>query len=163
MYIGYTGSHGTGKSFSTLATASQLKLEHNDKRITVLMEVASESPFKINKGTTRESQLWIFTTQIQKELENLNMYDILISDRTCVDCIGYSLAAGFYVLAEAMVRVAKCHVYIYDKIIFKTIANNPYHFKDGIRSSDIKFRIDVEEAILIAYDMIGIKNKLIIE
>ena len=163
MYISYTGSHGSGKTTAVYKTAFEMKLKYNDKRVVTLAEIASESPFKINKETTEESQLWIFTSQIKRELEMINMYDIIVGDRTCVDCIGYSLVAGFYALADAMIEVAKSHVHVYNEIIFKTIANNPYHFKDGIRSSDTKFRSDVENAILEAYKMIGIEDTLIME
>lgn len=163
MYISYSGSHGTGKSSCVFKTAAQLKMEHNNKRVGIITEIASESPFKINKETTEESQLWIFTSQIKRELEIINMYDLIVGDRACVDCIGYSLVAGFYTLANAMIKIAKCHIHVYNEIIFKTIANNPYHFKDGIRSSDTKFRNDVENAILEAYKMIGIEDTLIME
>jgi hypothetical protein len=151
------------KSTSVFKLAFEQKKLYTAKRVKVIMEIASESPLPINMKCTKESQLWIFSKQISTDIEAIAKYDIVISDRTCVDSIGYTMLAGFKNTANGMIELARDHIKIYDKIIFKTIENNPYHFSDGIRDDNIKFRNDAQKYILEAYEILGIKDKLILE
>ena len=163
IYIGYTGSAGVGKSTSVFEMARMCKIDNPYKRVAVITETASESPMKINTETTWQSQLWIFTKQINRELELLNKYDIVISDRTCFDCIAYTRVAGFLTLADAMMQVASTHSILYTQIIFKSIANNNYFYKDGIRSQDTKFRQDMEDRLIEIYKEAGLWDNIIKE
>jgi hypothetical protein len=150
--IAYSGTHGTGKTTSCFNLATQCKLNCHSKSIHLLTEVASESPFKINKETTVESQMWIFVNQISRELENSLRYKILISDRTIVDNIAYTMVAGFKDLAKNQYEFAKSFISTYDYIFVKKNANNDFHYEDGIRDSkDSQYRQDVEDALLNIY------------
>lgn len=154
--IAYSGTHGTGKTTSCFNLATQCKLSCNSKSIHLLTEVASESPFKINKDTSIESQMWIFANQISRELENSLRYKILISDRTIADNIAYTTVAGYTDLAKNQIEFAKSFIDTYDYIFVKKIETNNFHYEDGIRDSkDAIFRQNVEDALLEIYDKLS--------
>ena len=151
--IAFTGTHGTGKTTSVFKLAADCKLHCSTKSVHIITETASESPFKINKNTTPESQLWIFTTQIKRELENSLRYKLLISDRTIVDCIAYSTIAGFKDLAKNQIEMAKSFIGTYDYIFYKSIEKNNFVFEDGIRDAkDMDFRKNMDCELKLIYD-----------
>jgi thymidylate kinase len=152
MIHSFTGTHGVGKSTSVFDTAHKLKLSEKDKTVAVLMEVAKESPFAINKQTTPSSQMWIFTSQFQKELELMNRFHIVVTDRTVFDSIAYTKVAGFKDLADKMFELALYHAPIYTKIYFKLIKNNDFLINDGVRIIDRTFRQNVEDELIGLYD-----------
>lgn len=163
LKIAYSGTHGTGKTTSVFNMATYCKMKYPKKSVHVITETASESPFKINKQTSEESQLWIYTKQIQNELENSLKYNILISDRSIVDCIAYSQVAGFTKLVRYQHDFAKYYLKNYDYIFFKKIETNDFLFKDGIRDSeDLEFRQKVENELLNLYtdSLIGLSKHL---
>lgn len=151
LRIAYSGTHGTGKTTSVFNCAKHCKINFSNKSVHVITETASESPFKINKSTTEDSQTWIFIAQMKAELECFK-YDILISDRTVVDCISYSIRAGFNKLADSQLEMAKSYISKYDYIFYKSIEKNDYLFEDGIRDSkDINFRKEINNYLLEIY------------
>ena len=160
--VAFSGTHGTGKTTSVFDMATRCKKRCNDRSIHILTELASESPFKINKQTTEESQLWIFTNQIKTELEMSMRYSIVITDRTIVDSIGYSKTAGFNHLVEQKIELTKSFIHTYDYIFFKQSDKNNYLFTDGIRDGiDTDFRLRVEDNMILIYDKLlpYMKNK----
>lgn len=161
MKIAYTGAQGTGKTTSVYNSLLEYKKNNKDKRVTLVIEVASESPFPINRKTTRESQTWIFTSQIKEELEKTNKYDIVVCDRTICDCIAYSMWAGFDDLAHQMIEFAKGYINTYDIIYFKKIENNNYNFSDGIRDTNDEYRQKMEDLMIDVYKKVGVYDKLI--
>ncbi|MCK5541691.1 MAG: hypothetical protein KAI40_03290 [Desulfobacterales bacterium] len=153
--IALSGSHGTGKTTDTFRQATIQKTLHPSKTIAVIPEQASLSLYPINKQGTRSGQLWIFTRQIEQELEYLGKFDIVISDRTAVDSIAYTYVAGFYELAGSMLSLVQNHTKVYRKIIFKRIVDNNFCYEDGAReSSDAVFRQAVEDQMLLLYRII---------
>ncbi len=113
--------------------AAKLKLDFPDKRVGVHVENLPFCPYPINENTTEESQLWIFTHHIQAELFLLTHYDILVSDRTIVDCIAYTQEAGFKDLATHMIMMSLHHMKRYSEISFRFIKNNSYLHEEGFR------------------------------
>ena len=59
--IAFSGTQGTGKSFSAYQKVAELKLHNPTKSVVIVNELATDSPFPINNEATRDSQLWIFT------------------------------------------------------------------------------------------------------
>jgi hypothetical protein len=163
MYIGYTGAHSTRKTTSVYSRAAEEKLENPRKRVTIISETASDCPLPINEEATPESQLWIFSKQIELELQALHKYDIVVSDRTCVDSIAYSVVAGFSELAKAMFEIAKLQVPRYDHIVFKTISRNLEIYDNGFRSVDKGFRDKVEVALFNIYKQLGVVDRITME
>ena len=156
MKIAYTGTHGTGKTTSVLKLSYEMKMKHHDKNIEVFMENAKHSPLPINLNSTQESQLWIFTNQIQQEIYLSSKADILILDRTCIDSIAYTRHRGFTNLAKRKLELAKYHIHSYDTIYFKTIKNNDYCFEDKTRIHDNNnFRQTIEDMLLEYYEILN--------
>lgn len=153
----FTGAHGTGKTTSVFEKSRELKIKYPESSVFVLQEVASFCPLPINKDTTAEAQLWIFATQIAKELELCSSWDIIISDRTCIDAVAYTYRAGFHDLSERMLSLAALNIHLYKEIYFKSIKNNPYHFEDGVRDGMNKFfRSEIETILLNFYSRLGL-------
>lgn len=151
--IAFAGSHGTGKSTAAFNHALDLKYKHPERSIHALVNQEAFCPYPINKLPTPESQLWIFTNQIRQELSLLNRFDLVVTDRTIVDVLAYTFVAGFESLTMAMLDMAKNYVGIYQEIYFRKIINNEFCFADGIReASDQKFRIEIEEVMLVYFD-----------
>ena len=154
--IAYSGAHGTGKTTSVYEFAGCLKKQMPNKRIGILEENAGLCPYPINKKMSRESQLWIFTHQIQAELAMTARYDLVVADRSAVDPIAYTWTADMIQLAEGMMTIIPEHLPIYQKIIFKTILNNQYLVDDGFRESDdFGFQLQVETIMLNLYSRLG--------
>lgn len=154
-YIALSGSHGTGKTTAAFQEAAQQKILHPSNTIAVLCEQSSLSPYPINKEGTEDSQMWIFTRQIELELEYHSKFDIIVSDRTAVDAIAYTYVAGFHGLAAAMFSLVENHISIYQKIIFKKIAKNNFWYADGIReTTDSQYRQDIENKLLELYQQL---------
>lgn len=163
--ISFTGSHGVGKSTTAGKMYTDYKINHPDKSVCLLCDMEADCRFPINSKTTTESQMWIFTNQIQKELEALYRFDVLITDRTVVDIIAYTYTAGLQDLAFAMLSLAEVHVSIYDEIYFKQINFNSFCFQDGIRdTTNSEFRSEVEKTLKEMYTQLiesdFIKGKL---
>lgn len=160
--LGISGAHGTGKTYTTLLAAKNLKLAHPDKRIGVLMELAAECPGPINLAATEDSQLWIFTAQITRELEMMPHYDLIVCDRTPADTIAYTWHLGFDSLALTMQRLAADHITRhYGAIVFKSIANNSYCTADGRRMADNGTRKDIEAELESVYRRLNLPPGII--
>lgn len=156
--ITFTGAHATGKTTSVLEKAREIKIKYPESSVCLLQEIASFCPLPINQNTTPEAQLWIFATQIAKELELCASWDIVISDRTCIDNIAYTYRAGFHDLAERMLFLAALNLHLYKEIYFKSIKNNSYLFADGIRSVEKSFRSEIETILLNYYSRLGLTD-----
>ena len=158
--IAYTGAHGTGKTTAALQKAELLKRKHPDKSITILTETAPLSPYPINLATTSDSQMWIFTTQIKRELDLLARFDMVVSDRCSVDAIAYTMAAGYDNMAFGMIDLIKYHLHHYDQIIMKTTERNNFCFADGIRVTGDAFRKEVERCLTEIYGALDVDGVL---
>ncbi len=153
--IAFTGAHGTGKTTATHGKVIELKVAHPNKSVGGLFDLESDCPYPINKETSREAQIWIFTNQINHELYKLSRFDIVVADRTIIDVIAYTMVAGFDDLAADMVSFAGNYMSIYRQIVFKQISRNEFCHADGIRESDDRrFRAKVESALKDLYDSV---------
>ena len=153
--ISYSGTHGTGKTTSAAQTFKDMKILHPGKSVCLMHDLEAECPYPINKNGSQATQEWLFVNQIRQELSKLARFDIVVTDRTIVDIIGYTYALGYESLAFAMLQYAGSHMYVYKKIYFKHIAFNQFCYADGIRdATDDVFRRQVEEFIRIQYDQL---------
>ena len=142
----FSGTHGTGKTTAAHRAVADLKIAHPDKTIKVLCDLEVECPYPINRNTTAEAQAWLFSNQITRELSALATFDMVVTDRTIVDVIAYTMAAGLDNLAGGMLSFAENYVSIYQEVFFKQIALNDFHYPDGIREThDKDFRNQIEE------------------
>jgi len=154
--IAFTGTHGTGKTTAVFDTAAKLKKENPTQRIGILSEVAGTCPYPINLDATELSQDWIFHTHIHRELDAMQHYDLIVCDRTCVDCISYTWIAGFHDLALAQLAIAQWHVRYYRRIIFRQMDTMEYWYPDKCRESDdAHFRANMQKQLKSLYKRLG--------
>lgn len=143
--------------------AANLKLEQTGS-VGVILETARICPFPVLSATcdkpSQDAQMWIFTRQIQEEMQASRIYDVVVSDRTVLDSIAYTAAAGMNDLAYAMREVARHYAPIaYQSVYFRSLVDCDYCVNDGFRNQDVEFRRDVEWALLDLYDEMGIEVK----
>lgn len=153
MKIAYTGAHGTGKTSSVYRRAAKEKLK-SSKNIVVLTEIARQCPFPINEESTIDSQLWMFSTQLKKELDLSLCYDYIICDRSLVDYCAYAYFVDKK-LYTGMFHICNTFVHTYDKIYFNSVKYNQYLIDDGIRSIDFDFQQRIEDKLFELYELMN--------
>lgn len=159
--IAFSGAHGTGKTTAVYSMAHELKKSQKTE-VGIILETARQCPYPIcskeNAVPTKEAQMWIFSAQMQAEMNAQRRYGIVVSDRTIVDCIAYTAASGMYGLAYAMKILAAEHVKTaYKKVYFRNITDHDYMVDDGQRDMTQELRKEVELAMLYLYAEFGIK------
>lgn len=145
--IAVSGSHGTGKTTAALELATALKKENPKLTVGLLTENAIDCPFPINKESTLlGTVLWLFTNQMQRELEASLKYDLVVSDRCVIDPLAYGLVFfGKNDVTDGMLAIAKSYFpEAYKEVVVRFISNNPYCFVDGLRDVDEDLRLAVE-------------------
>lgn len=152
--IAFTGTHGTGKTTAAYAMAAELKKQKAGE-VGIICEVARRCPlpyYRLGVDTaTRDAQMWIFAEQIRCELEALHRYEWVVSDRTIVDAIAYSVVAGYQDLANSQLALARHHVDHYCWVIFQGMVENPFCTDDGCRHQDRELRKAVDTRLLDLY------------
>lgn len=90
--IGFTGTHGTGKT--TLAYGVAAELQKSGYNTAIINEAARETRYAINNETSHFAQTDILVRQIRMELDaELRPVDFIITDRTVLDPVAYTLYA----------------------------------------------------------------------
>jgi len=156
--IAFSGAHGTGKTTSVYSMAEKLKKD--GLNVGIILETARECPFPVMSKTchepVKEAQLWIFTRQIQAELEASRKYDVVVSDRSIIDCIAYTRFHRYSSLGTDMEAIAQHHKKIYRQIIVNSIETHNYCLDDGFRSMDMLSRKTIEETLIHIYRYLNI-------
>ena len=136
--IGFIGPQGSGKTTKAYELATYLKKQGFD--VYMLSEVARSCPLPINEEIGRESQLWIIGKTLTREQSSKGQ--ILIHDRTLLDCLAYSMYTDpeFFNHLKPFVKE---YMKTYD-LIFYLKANDKYLVDDGIRSADKGFRDKID-------------------
>lgn len=153
----FSGAHGTGKTTSVNALAEKMHRRYPDGMdIGVITERARECPYPVLSckadSPSAEAQLWIFSSQVNAELDAALKYDVVISDRTVIDCIAYTIYFQHACLADAMIEMAAQHVHHYADIVFKCIGANPWQLPDGFRDMNAGVRQSIETIMLNLYE-----------
>lgn len=164
LLVAFSGAHGTGKTTSVYHYAYCLKRSTRFS-VGVLTEMARECPYPIlGRGNTRpgrKAQRWIFERHLERENALISAYDVVISDRTLVDTIAYSLLAGHAFEAEWMLSVVRQFPPDrYFRVYFRQIATNPWCFDDGCRDRDDDRRCRVEQIMRELYEQLHIEVSL---
>src|SRR3989344_5984429 len=144
--IALIGTHGIGKT--TICHSLVAALKEKGKNADYLIEIARDARnagFRINEGTTNESQRWILHTQIARELEfgTREYIEILVCDRSILDNYVYYIKQ--FGADPILDQVVNEHIRSYDllfKIPMKTYANT-----DGLRSNDKDFQREINELL----------------
>ena len=158
--VAFSGTHGTGKTTATYTRAALLKRRHPHAQVGIICEVASRCPLPIvSRGRTEvdaDAQRWIFAAQMAEDIASAARYDLVVADRTIVDCIAYTRAGGLEGLARSMMSMAARHIRIYRQVIFRRAADYDYCTDDGLRSLDKDFRLRVEREMIEIYHALGV-------
>jgi predicted ATPase len=157
--IAFSGAHGTGKTTSVFELATALKKSGID--VGIVLEAARECPYPVmsiyKDKPSDHAQQWIFARQMMCEIEASEKYDVVVTDRTPVDCIGYTRYAGYHNLANSMGSYIQHHAPRYHCVLFKFAHDNPYCHEDGFRNTDMASRMKIEELIMDSYNYQRIK------
>lgn len=157
MKIAYSGTFGTGKTYSTYMKAMELKRQYPEKEVATLVNVERECPLPINKDTNFEAQMWILSRKIQEEIHLSKIYDHLVCDCTVMDVVAYVYAAGLPEFVQ-MYKLASAWVDSYDEIYIKNTSRNNWLQNDGCRETDKSYRSQVENILTDLYDNSSYKS-----
>ena len=141
--LGIAGSHGVGK------TTVMNMLKKDMPTINIVTEAARDCPYPINEYTGFKSQEWIFREQVKRELA-VSIDDITVSDRTVYDQLAYIKAAAergnlTYEECCLLEKFISYWGFTYDYIIYIPIEFEME--KDGIRSEDEEYRIEIDNYV----------------
>lgn len=145
VFIGISGTHGTGKTTLLYKLAHDLKIRHPHKSVRVISEVARSCPLQTFQGQSKageESQIWIFAAQIKAELEARQAHDIVLSDRTVYDVIAYTMEVNEDLALEMFGVGQRMH---YDQVYFVRPAGEGWVTDDGGRSLDLALRGKIDK------------------
>lgn len=154
MKIGFTGTHGGGKTTRAYELATMLKKSGYD--VSVVTEVARNCPYPINEKTTVKSQTWIFAKMLSRELESKS--EITICDRTLIDVYAYTKRADEK-FAQSMLPFIRQWYKTYDMVFFVE-PNSDYKLKDGIRSTNKQFQKDIDDILKQTFTKYHLKSYL---
>jgi len=141
MKIAFIGTHGTGKT--TLAHELVTNLKKRGIDAGIMSEVARQCPLPIKEDTTKKSQIWIILTQIIKEIEAEEKFEVVVCDRSALD--GYCYYTSKFGRSKALESLVIQHLKTYDHLIRVPIQEG-FLKKDKIRSTSLEFqkRVDAE-------------------
>ena len=141
MKIAFVGSHGVGKTTLCFDLAAQLK--RRGVNVDMVKEVARASPLPVNRKTSRESQLWILTTQVAEEIRASAHSDVVVCDRAALDNYAYFfLACGRDAAVEKFVEM---WMKTYDLLIRVPVLAEVQ--ADGFRDTDEIFVREVDKKV----------------
>lgn len=163
LVVALTGAHGTGKT--TLLHALSTKLEEGGYTVRQLSEAprdiaaqVADSAFFRRDNNNLNRQMLIILKHIQAELFGiLDDCDIILTDRTIIDhyCYTKYLFPDWYLNIESQVLdwILQNHIGFYRCIFGLRPEFQPYD--DGIRESDPKFQLALDQLIFETYQTIG--------
>jgi nicotinamide riboside kinase len=141
MKIAFVGSHGVGKTTLCFDLAAQLK--RRGINVDMVKEVARASPLPVNRKTSRESQLWILTTQVAEEIRASSHSDVVVCDRAALDNYAYFfLACGRDLPVEKFMEM---WMKTYDLLIRVPVLAEIQ--EDGFRDTDTVFVREVDKKV----------------
>lgn len=157
MKIGIMGAHGTGKT--GLAHRMAERLEGSTE---IVGEVSRQCPFALNRETSREAQAWVFFSQIVAEIEAGGRSSNIICDRTALDAMVYSRAAGFDEQVMELLPLALSWFSTYDQVIFCRPDGRRAVAGDGFRDMDPGWQQQIDKLFdswIFVYDLAVFKSR----
>lgn len=164
--IGMAGAHGTGKT--SMANA-MLKTEAFSKSILVpsTARQIKEYGYPINREATELSQLLVPLLRMVDEYENeaKAAYEALISDRTLVDSLAYTMYQNDHVWESGALiefvsrRLTEMHMATYDYVLYFPIYWDGV--QDGVRDPDENYRRTIDSNVLSILELMNIKYLMV--
>lgn len=137
------GSHSAGKSsFAYILGIYFKKLGHN---VDIVQERVRYSPFPINQSMNEQTALWLYHSQIARELESVARgFNVTVCDRSALDSFIY---AEYFNLDTKELNFCKQHAIkwleTYDKIFF--ISPDIEITEDGIRGIEKHYQEGIDK------------------
>jgi nicotinamide riboside kinase len=141
MKIAFIGTHGVGKTTLCFELAAALK--RLDLSVDLVKEVARGCPLPINRDTTRDAQNWILHTQVAREIELNDGFDVIVCDRAVIDNYAY--------MVHAEDRRPEIEPFIrhwmasYDLLVKVPVITAPSF--DGTRDTSVDFQLGIDKLI----------------
>ena len=138
--IAFIGSHGIRKTTAALAFASVL--QRAGRSVEFAREVVRDNPLGMNELATPEAQLWVLTSQIRCELELSAKAECIVGDRGVMDNFAYYLRVCGGEDRYDIEPLVRAWSGTYDLVVrlMPDVAVRP----DGVRSTNDRFRVEVE-------------------
>ena len=132
--VAFLGTQSTGKTMRAKALSKS-------NNLLLVTESARSCPLPINKKASRNAQLFIFSTQLQREIEQMDMaekFDMsgVVCDRSLLDPLIYSFDRGHADLVELLMPFTKKWMKTYSKLYWCRPAKGSTPEKDGVRCAD---------------------------
>ncbi len=141
MKIAFIGTHGVGKTTLCFELAAALK--RLDLSVDLVKEVARGCPLPINRETTRDAQNWILHTQVAREIELNDSFDVIVCDRAVLDNYAYMVhAEDRRPEIEPFIR----HWMASYDLLVKVPVITPPSF-DGTRDTSVEFQLGIDKLI----------------
>ena len=166
MKIALTGAHGTGKTTLAAALRNYFITETEFHSVSICREVPriiteliQEDDFFKRDHNTPLRQSLIFLYQVIEDHLVTNNADIVITDRTMVDHLAYTLVLFPYfrkkkeyaIIHEATVSWMQTYKYIFKLPIEFSIVG------DGVRENDAMFQAEIDAKINSLYQEFGME------
>ena len=145
--VAVIGTHGVRKT--TICHSFVAALKERGVNADYLGEIARDAEragFKLNEGTTRESQRWILHTQISRELEfgKRRDVDVLVCDRCVFD--NYMYYVNHFGSDVILDQIVNEHVKSY-YLLLKIPLNEGSLNADSVRAVDREFQRKIGELL----------------
>jgi thymidylate kinase len=165
MVVALEGAHGTGKS--TLAHALLARFKAMSVNAGLVVETARRSPFIEDavihgKGPLRlEAEVQLFASHINEEQLAARHHELLISDKTIANVIGYTRllvaqTSESSPIIRAMTDFAAAYRSYYDAVFYLSDFYDPALTRDPFRPKDRKFQVDADKYIWHACEDAGL-------
>ncbi len=149
MRIGFTGSHGTGKTSVAKALCNEWTEYYFVPSSARQMASAG---FRVNRDADPLSQLLTTVSRIADEDKASNEKLYTVSDRTPLDSLAYTVYQSENVWSEVgrayfdvTCRLIQNHMSKYDAVFYFPVCWEPK--SDGLRDSDPKYQIDIDKLV----------------
>ena len=154
MKIAFIGTHGVGKT--TLCYELAAALKRLDLSVDLVKEVARGCPLPINRETTDDAQNWILHTQVAREIELANAYEVTVCDRSVIDNYAYMVhATGRRPEIEPFIRY---WMGTYTRLVKVPVIAPPTF--DGTRDTSVDFQADIDaliDELLVEFGLEGLR------
>jgi len=162
--IGMMGAHGTGKT-----SMAQAMLDGPFSSFSLVPSTARQIKaygYPINREATELSQILVPLLRMVDEAEAFTnqhnrMYKQgLISDRTLVDSLAYTMYQNLHVwesgdlIENVTLRLAQMHINTYNVLLYFPIYWD--NVDDGVRDPDEQYRRDIDNNIKTILELLGI-------
>ena len=133
--IAFIGAQSTGKTM-------RAKKLSKEKGLLLVTEAARSCPLPINQKATREAQIYIFATQLQREIIQMAIaerykMDGIVCDRSLLDSLVYSLDRGYEEIVDLFLPFTRRWMKTYTEIYWCRPAKGTKPQSDGVRCSNI--------------------------